>query len=336
MTTFQEIQNLLQSGLLKTVTDGDCFFDTLAKVAGLYTTRGWRHLLGRALLEKKVFTQKEYRNYLFYHEWADYKTVYESVRFLNRPFCVIQREYPNSVMLIRPEKVEWTNILYLVYDNGNHFTSFLNPVTPPVLVKRLKLMERVDMHEEEEGCVVTHGSLFDLTHDTITEEDRLRYVKFYDKTEDIRMDIEAYKFKVKSKHKSKAKSRHPLPVSDAFKEEQDYRNAILQREENYDATVRLHQEMERAIEAQRQTQAADEIRRAKNLDTQIRDAKNLDTQIRDAKNLDTQIRVEKIRDTQIRDAENLDTQIRVEKIRDTIRKTHKARVLKSRRTRSIR
>jgi hypothetical protein len=120
-----------------------------------------RHLLGRALLEKEVFTQKEYRNYLFYHEWADYKTVYESVRFLNRPFCVIQREYPNSVMLIRPEKVEWKNILYLVYDHGNHFTSFLNPVTPPVLVQRLKLMERVDMHEEEEGCVVTHGSLFD-------------------------------------------------------------------------------------------------------------------------------------------------------------------------------
>jgi len=334
MTTFQEIQNLLQTGLLKTVTDGDCFFDTLAKVAGLYTTRGWRHLLGRALLEKEVFTQKEYRNYLFYHEWADYKTVYESVRFLNRPFCVIQCEYPNSVMLIRPEKVEWTNILYLVYDNGNHFTSFLNPVTPAVLVQRLKLMERVDMHEEEEGCVVTHGSLFDLTHDTITEEDRLRYVKIYDKTEDIRMDIEAYKFKVKSKHKSKPKAkskpRQPIPFSDALKavqEEQDYRNAILlQREENYDATVRLHEEMERAIETQRQAQAADEIRRAKNLDTQIWDAKNLDTQIRDAKNLDTQIR----------DAENLDTQIRVEKIRDTIRKTHKARVLKSRRTRSIR
>jgi len=309
MTTFQEIQNLLQTRLLKTVTDGDCFFDTLAKVAGLYTTRGWRHLLGHALLEKEVFTQKEYRNYLFYHEWADYKTVYESVRFLNRPFCVIQREYPNSVMLIRPEKVEWTHILYLVYDNGNHFTSFLNPVTPPVLVQRLKLMERVDMHEEEEGCVVTHGSLFDLTHDIITEEDRLRYVKIYDKTEDIRMDIEAYKFKVKSKHKSKSKakykSRQTVPVSDALKEEQDYRNAILQREENYDATVRLHEEMERAIQRQTkaQAQAADEIRRAENLDREIRDA------------------------------ENLDTQIRVEKIRDTIRKTHKTRVLKSRRTR---
>ena len=193
--TFQEIQNILQTGLLKTVTDGDCFFDTLAKVAGIYTTRGWRHLLGHALLEKKVFTQKEYRNYLFYHEWADYKTVYESVRFLNRPFCVIQREYPNRVMLIRPDKVEWKNILYLVYDNGNHFTSFLNPVTPPELVQRLKLMERVDMHEEEEGCVVTHGSLFDLTHDTITEEDRLRYVKAHGKTEDIRMAIEAYKYR---------------------------------------------------------------------------------------------------------------------------------------------
>jgi len=295
MTTFQEIQNLLQSELLKTVTDGDCFFDTLAKVTGLYTRRGWRHLLGRALLEKKVFTQKEYRSYLFYHEWADYKTVYESVRFLNRPFCVIQREYPNSVMLIRPEKVDWTHILYLVYDNGNHFTSFLNPVTPPVLVQRLKLMERVDMHEEEEGCVVTHGSLFDLTHDTITEEDRLRYLKIYDKTEDIRMDIEAYKYNYKSKHKSKykSKSRQTVPVSDALKavqEEQDYRNAILlQREENYDATVRLHQEMERAIEAQAKAQkqeAEDEIRRAK--------------------------------------------------IRATIRNTHKTRVLKSRRTRSIR
>lgn len=307
MTTFEEIQTLLQTRLLKTVTDGDCFFDTLAKVAGLYTTRGWRHLLGRALLEKEVFTQKEYRNYLFYHEWADYKTVYESVRFLNRPFCVIQREYPNSVMLIRPDKVEWTqNVLYLVYDNGNHFTSFLNPVTPPELVQRLKLMERVDMHEEEEGCVVTHGSLFDLTHDTITEEDRLRYVNAHGKTEDIRMEIEVYKFKVKSKHKSKSKYkskvRHSVPLSDAeiakvVQEEQDYRNTILlQREENYDATVRLHQEMERAIEAQRQAQAADEIRRA----------------------------------------ENLDRQIRVEKIRATIRNTHKTRVLKSRRTRSIR
>jgi ribulose-5-phosphate 4-epimerase/fuculose-1-phosphate aldolase len=109
------------------------------------------------------------------------------------------------------------------------------------------------------------------------------------------MDIEAYKFKVKSKHKSKAKAKssQTVQVSDVLKaaqEEQDYRNAILlQREENYDATVRLHQEMERAIEAQRQTQkqeAEDEIRRAK--------------------------------------------------IRDTIRNTHKTRVLKSRRTRSIR
>ena len=268
--TFQEIQTLLQTRLLKTVTDGDCFFDTLAKVAGLYTRRGWRHLLGRALLEKEVFTQKEYRNYLFYHEWADYKTVYESVRFLNRPFCVIQREYPNSVMLIRPEKVEWKNILYLVYDNGNHFTSFLNPVTPPVLVQRLKLMERIDMHEEEEGCVVTHGSLFDLTHDTITEEDRLRYVKAHGKTEENRMAIEAYKYNYKPKHKSKFKPKvgQTVPLSDALKEEQAYRNTILlQAEENYDATVRLHQEMERAIQreeqAQSQTQAEDEIRREK-------------------------------------------------------------------------
>ena len=278
--TFQEIQTLLQTRLLKTVTDGDCFFDTLSKVAGIYTTRGWRHLLGRALLEKKVFTQKEYRNYLFYHEWADYKTVYESVRFLNRPFCVIQREYPNSVMLIRPEKVEWKNVLYLVYDNGNHFTSFLNPVTPPVLVQRLKLMEHVDMHEEEEGCVVTHGSLFDLTHDTITEEDRLRYVKAYGKTEGMRFDIEAYKYNYKPKHKSKPKPkpRQTGPLSDAeiakvVQEEQDYRNAILvQAEENYDATVRLHEEMERAIQRQPHTQeqthaqaqaVEDEIRREK-------------------------------------------------------------------------
>ena len=278
--TFQEIQTLLQTGLLKTVTNGDCFFDTLAKVAGIYTMRGWRHLLGRALLEKEVFTQKEYRNYIFYHEWADYKTVYESVRFLNRPFCVIQREYPNSVMLIRPDTVEWKNILYLVYDNGNHFTSFLNPVTPPLLVQRLKLMERVDMHEEEEGCVVTHGSLFDLTHDTITEEDRLRYVKAHGKTEGLRFDIEAYKYNYKPKHKSKPKPkpRQTGPLSDAeiakvVQEEQDYRNAILvQAEENYDATVRLHQEMERAIQRQPHTQeqthaqaqaAEDEIRRTK-------------------------------------------------------------------------
>lgn len=250
--TFQEIQNLLQTGLLKTVTDGDCFFDTLAKVAGIYTTRGWRHLLGHALFEKKVFTQKEYRNYLFYHEWADYKTVYESVRFLNRPFCVIQREYPNRVMLIRPDKVEWKNILYLVYDNGNHFTSFLNPVTPPALVQRLKLMERVDMHEEEEGCVVTHGSLFDLTHDTITEEDRLRYVKAHGKTEDIRMAIEAYKYRPTSLINN---------AEIALKEEQDYRNTIFfQKQANYNAIQRLHEEMERAIQSQA---AEDEIRRTK-------------------------------------------------------------------------
>ena len=256
--TFEEIQNLLQTGLLKTVTDGDCFFDTLAKVAGLYTTRGWRHLLGRALLEKKVFTQKEYRNYLFYHEWADYKTVYESVRFLNRPFCVIQREYPNSVMLIRPDKVEWENVLYLVYDNGNHFTSFLNPVTPPELVQRLKLMERVDMHEEEEGCVVTHGSLFDLTHDTITEEDRLRYVKAHGKTEDIRMAIEAYKYRPTSLINNSE-------IAKVVQEEQDYRNTIFfQKQANYNAIQRLHEEMERAIEVKAQTQALeDEIRRTK-------------------------------------------------------------------------
>ena len=250
--TFQEIQNLLQTGLLKTVTDGDCFFDTLAKVAGIYTTRGWRHLLGHALLEKKVFTQKEYRNYIFYHEWADYKTVYESVRFLNRPFCVIQREYPNRVMLIRPDKVEWKNVLYLVYDNGNHFTSFLNPVTPPELVQRLKLMERVDMHEEEEGCVVTHGSLFDLTHDTITEEDRLRYVKAHGKTEDIRMAIESYKYRPTSLINN---------AEIALKEEQDYRNTIFfQKQSNYNAIQRLHEEMERAIQSQA---AEDEIRRTK-------------------------------------------------------------------------
>lgn len=260
MTTFQEIQNLLQTGLLKTVTNGDCFFDTLAKVAGLYTTRGWRHLLGHALLEKKVFTQKEYRNYIFYHEWADYKTVYESVRFLNRPFCVIQREYPNSVMLIRPEKVEWKNILYLVYDNGNHFTSFLNPVTPPELVQRLKLMERVDMHEEEEGCVVTHGSLFDLTHDNITEEDRLRYVKAHGKTEDIRMAIEAYKYRPSSLINNSE-------IAKVVQEEQDYRNTIFfQKQANYNAIQRLHEEMEQAIQRETQAQAQaleDEIRRTK-------------------------------------------------------------------------
>lgn len=258
--TFEEIQTLLQTRLLKTVTDGDCFFDTLAKVAGLYTRRGWRQLLGRALLEKEVFTQKEYRNYIFYHEWADYKTVYESVRLLNRPFCVIQREYPNSVMLIRPDKVEWKNVLYLVYDNGNHFTSFLNPVTPPELVQRLELMERVDMHEEEEGCVVTHGLLFDLTHDTITEEDRLRYVKAHGKTENIRMAIEAYKYRPSSLINNSE-------IAKVVQEEQDYRNTIFfQKQANYNAIQRLHEEMERAIQRETQAQAEaleDEIRRTK-------------------------------------------------------------------------
>ena len=160
---FHQFQTLIHSkGLMKTVTDGDCFFDTIHKITGLYTKRTWRQVLGKQLWKKKVFTQKQYDHYIYTHEWADYPTVYEAVRYLQRPFCVVQREYPNAVMLIRPN-VEWSpNVLYLVYDSGNHFTSFLHPCTPPELVDRLKTMERVDMREEVEGLIVTHGKLEDL------------------------------------------------------------------------------------------------------------------------------------------------------------------------------
>lgn len=177
---FADFQHLVQSpGLMKTASDGDCFFDTMAKITKLYTKRGWRDVLGRALVKKGTFTIKQYNEYMYTHEWADYTTVYEAVRNLQRPFCVVQHEYPNAVMLIRPHKVDFTNVLYLVYDHGVHFTSFLHPITPPILIERMKAMERVDMHEEEEGLMVTHGSLLDLVHDTVKESNIENFMRKY-------------------------------------------------------------------------------------------------------------------------------------------------------------
>jgi hypothetical protein len=214
---FTQFQTLLQSkGVMKTVTDGDCFFDTMHKITGVYTKRGWRQIIGQILWKKKVLTQKQYERYLYTHEWADYTTVYEAVRHVQRPFCVVQAEYPNSVMLIRPKvlnrpEVEWTtNILYLVYDNGNHFTSFLHPTTPPELVERIKTMERVDMHEEVEGLIVTHGKLIDLLEPVNTEH----FMRQYEERNGIRPGLRRTKSISKTpKIRSKTKTRKTLKLT---------------------------------------------------------------------------------------------------------------------------
>ena len=183
---FTQFQTLLQSpGLMKTVTNGDCFFDTMHKVTHLYTARQWRQNLSQSLLEKKVFTQKQYLQSMV--EWADYPIVYEAIRHVNRPCCVVQHESPNAVMLIRPPKVPFTptNLMYLVYDHGVHFTSFVNPITPPAWIERLYTMERAGMHEEEEGLTVTHGSLNDLVHNSLSHnslahENRVSFMRRYE------------------------------------------------------------------------------------------------------------------------------------------------------------
>jgi len=167
---FNTFVHLLNSkGVMKTVLDGDCFFDTLHKITGLYTRRGWRTLLAKRMLNKKAFSVHEYKAYIHSKTWADYDVVFEAVRTLNRPVCVVQLEIPNAVMWIRPDKVKPKDkdILYLVYDHGSHFTSFITPTTPPELLKRLKALEKTGMHEEEPGLVVTHGNLRDLLYDPV-------------------------------------------------------------------------------------------------------------------------------------------------------------------------
>ena len=169
---FNTFVHLLNSkGVMKTVLDGDCFFDTLHKITGLYTRRGWRTLLAKRMLNKKAFSVHEYKAYIHSKTWADYDVVFEAVRTLNRPVCVVQLEMPNAVMWIRPDKVKPKDkdILYLVYDHGSHFTSFITPTTPPELLKRLKALEKTGMHEEELGLVVTHGNLRDLLYDPVND-----------------------------------------------------------------------------------------------------------------------------------------------------------------------
>ena len=178
---FTQFHTLLQSpGLMKTVTNGDCFFDTMHKITHLYTARQWRQNLSQALLNKKVFTQKQYLQSMV--DWADYPIVYEAIRQVNRPCCVVQHEYPNAVMLIRPHKVPFTptNLMYLVYDHGVHFTSFINPITPPELIEGMNTMERVGMHEEEEGLTVTHGSLNDLLRPCLVHKNRETFMRRYE------------------------------------------------------------------------------------------------------------------------------------------------------------
>lgn len=176
---FQQFQSLLRAELFNTSLDGDCFFDTLAKNLG-HTKQEWRQLLADRLYKKGTFNLEQYKSYL--HVWADIEVVYEAVRVIQRPFCVVQRESPNAVMLIRPVDVPWTSMMYLVYENGCHFTSFVNPYTPPELLRRIRVLETVGMSEEEPGCVVTHGNMRDLLFDrtkrrTVRQRLRMRQTR---------------------------------------------------------------------------------------------------------------------------------------------------------------
>jgi hypothetical protein len=127
-----------------------------------HTKQYWRQVLADRLYKKGTFTLEQYKNYSYV--WADIEVVYEAVRLIQRPFCVVQRESPNAVMLIRPD-VPWHDIVYLVYENGCHFTCFNNPTTPPELLRRIRGLETVGMREEEPGCMVTHGNLRQLLYD---------------------------------------------------------------------------------------------------------------------------------------------------------------------------
>jgi len=153
---FTAFQQRLRSSLLSTATDGDCFFDTLAQLTGLSTAQGWRLILAQRLYENGTFTLPQNGKV-----WADFPVVFEAVRLLNRPMCVVQYESPNAVTLIRPEKVAWTSaLLYVVYVHGCHFTSFRDPLTPKAWIERLNAF--TGLQEEVPGLVVNHGMLHDL------------------------------------------------------------------------------------------------------------------------------------------------------------------------------
>jgi hypothetical protein len=157
---FAAFQQRLRSTLLSTATDGDCFFDTLAQITGLSTAQGtaqdWRRILAQRLYENGTFTLPQNGKV-----WADFPVVFEAVRLLNRPMCVVQYESPNAVTLIRPEKVAWTSaLLYVVYVHGSHFTSFRDPLTPNAWIERLNAF--TGLQEEVPGLVVIHGMLHDL------------------------------------------------------------------------------------------------------------------------------------------------------------------------------
>jgi hypothetical protein len=153
---FTAFQQRLRSTLLSTATDGDCFFDTLAQLTGLLNAQGWRVILAKRLYENGTFTLPQNGKV-----WADFPVVFEAVRLLNRPMCVVQYESPNAVTLIRPEKVAWTSaLLYVVYVHGNHFTSFRDPLTPNAWIERLNAF--TGLQEEVPGLVVNHGLLHDL------------------------------------------------------------------------------------------------------------------------------------------------------------------------------
>ena len=167
---FSKFQDL-HVGLLKTVENGDCFFDALGlfllPVWDKRVLTAWRQDLVYRMYKQQLLNQAQYNHYVRPHVWADFDLVIATVRLFNRPFCVIQYESPNAVTLIRPYSVEWTpeQIVYLVYCHGNHFTTFSRQTTPPDWVKRLKRMEQVGMPEEQPGCVVTHGNLSGLLED---------------------------------------------------------------------------------------------------------------------------------------------------------------------------
>ena len=162
---FTAFQQRLRSNLLSTATDGDCFFDTLAQITGLLHAQGWRRILAQRLYENGTFTVPQYKEFTNHKVWADFPVVFEAVRLLNRPMCVVQYESPNAVTLIRPEKVAWTSaLLYVVYVHGNHFTSFHHPLTPNALIQRLNAF--TGLQEEVPGLVVTHGTLQDIMRPT--------------------------------------------------------------------------------------------------------------------------------------------------------------------------
>jgi hypothetical protein len=100
----------------------------------------------------------------------------------------------------------------------------------------MNTMERVDMHEEEEGLMVTHGSLFDLIHDTVKETNIENFMRKYeertmDRTKSQRFDIqeEAYQKKL---HPIKRSRRVPESV---WLTNSDYAEALQAQYDHEDA-----------------------------------------------------------------------------------------------------